>query len=291
MRVVVTGAAGLLGRVVTRRLIEQGYDVVGVDLQPLSVTRVHGISADLCDLGQVYGALVGADAVIHLGAIPAPVGRPPERVYSNNVLSTFNVFEAAASLRIQRVVYASSGSAMGFAWQHRWSEPHYLPLDENHPLLPQDCYGLSKAHGEETAAAYCRRTGGSAASLRFSTILAEDSYAQWTAAVQADPKAYAHLLWSYVDLRDAAEACLLALVAGFDGHHPLFITAADTLSPLPSTTLVDTYFPAVPRHADAHHARWSLFRIDRAATLIGYQPRYSWTLALGGPGGDEPRSV
>src|SRR5579872_1688017 len=109
MRVVVTGAAGRLGTAVVLRLWEGGFDVVGVDLRPLSTTGVRGISADLCDLGQVYGAFAGADAVIHLGAIPAPVGRPPERVYSNNVLSTFNVFEAAASLGIRRVVYASSG--------------------------------------------------------------------------------------------------------------------------------------------------------------------------------------
>jgi nucleoside-diphosphate-sugar epimerase len=293
MRVAVTGAAGSLGTAVVVRLLERGFEVVGVDIRPLSATGVREIRADLCDLGHVYGALAGVEAVIHLGAIAAPVGRPPERVYGNNVLSTFNIFEAAASLGIRRVVYASSASALGFAWQHRWSEPRYLPLDESHPLLPQDCYGLSKAQGEANAAAYCRRTGASAASLRFPSILNENSYVQLTAAVQNDPRAYAHLLWSYVDLRDAAEACLLALAAPFDGHQPLFITAADTLSTLPSATLAERFFPTVPRHALP--ARCSLLKIDRAAIVIGYQPHYSWHTVLEGLQGDmqehEPQSA
>src|SRR5260370_19292741 len=122
--------------------------------------EIRTIAADLSDLGQTYGALAGADAVIHLAAIPAPVGLPPEVVYRNNVISQFNVFEAAATLGIRRIVYASSISALGFPYQHRWSEPLYVPIDEEHPLLAQDCYALSKAHGEEVGAAFCRRAGG-----------------------------------------------------------------------------------------------------------------------------------
>src|SRR5260370_23926737 len=132
----------------------------------------------LCDLGQVCGAMAGAGAVIHLGGIPSPRGRPPELVYFNNVMSQFNVFEAAAGLPISRVVSASSISAFGFPFQHRWSEPLYLPLDEAHPLLPQDAYGLSKATGEGIAAAYCRRTDSSAASLRISTIVDDSTVPQ-----------------------------------------------------------------------------------------------------------------
>src|SRR6185312_13012772 len=142
MRVAVTGAAGRLGSATTAALLAHDHEVTAIDQTPIVIQGVRRIRADLRDLGQTYGALAGAEVVIHLAAIAAPVGLPPEVVYSTNVLSTFNVFEAAATLGIRRVVSASSVSALGFPWQHRWSEPHYLPIDEAHPLLPQDCYGL-----------------------------------------------------------------------------------------------------------------------------------------------------
>src|SRR5258707_15366682 len=99
MPVVVTGANGHLGRVVVSLLLEQGLEVVSLDK---AVARQPGASmgrVDLCDLGQVFGAMAGADAVIHLGAVPSPRGRPPELVYFNNVIRQFNVFEAGAYLR------------------------------------------------------------------------------------------------------------------------------------------------------------------------------------------------
>lgn len=286
MRVVVTGAAGRLGRAVVSLLAEQSVDLLAVDREPMPSASTPTLRADLCDLGQAYGALAGAGAIIHLAAIPAPVGHPPEEVYRTNILSTFNVFEAAATLGIRRVVYASSVSALGFPWQHRWSEPRYLPIDEAHPLLPQDCYGLSKAQGEGIAAAYALRGAGSAASLRFSTVLAGDACAPMIAGVRREPGASAQLLWSYVDLRDAARACLLALNAPFEGHVPLFITARDTTADLPSDTLLDRYFPQVPRHmppADASplSEHWSLLDGTRAWEVIGYRPEYTWRQVLG----------
>jgi len=279
MRVAVTGAGGRLGRAVMARVQESGIEAVGVDrLDP--VGQGQTIVMDLCDLGQVCGALAGTDAVIHLGAIPAPVGYPPEVVFRNNILGQFNVCEAAAILGIRRVVSASSVSALGFPWQHRWSEPLYVPIDEAHPLLPQDAYGLSKAAGEEITAAYCRRTGGSAASLRFSTIIDADGYRRFIDGVRDQPGDFARVLWSYVDLRDAAEACLFALTAPFAGHQPLFIVADDTSSDLSTHVLLERYFPAVLRRPGERQARWPLIDGTRAVEVLGYHPRYRWQAVL-----------
>ncbi len=280
MRVAVTGAAGRLGSATVAALLAQNHEVVGIDQTLIANRDVRRIRLDLRDLGQTYGALAGADVVIHLAAIAAPVGLPPELVYATNVLSTFNVFEAAATLGIRRVVSASSVSALGFPWQHRWSEPDYLPIDEAHPLIPQDCYGLSKVHGEDVAAAYCRRGAGSAASLRFSTILTQEAYEPLIARTREDPYGQAHLLWSYVDVRDAADACVLAAEAAFEGHEPLYITADDTTSELPTADLLDRCFPAVPRLPGDRSPRWSLLEISRAARVIGYRPRYRWQEVL-----------
>ncbi len=75
MRVVVTGAGGRLGRAMMTRARESGIEAVGID-RIAPVGQGETMVTDLCDLGQVCGALAGADAVIHLGAIPAPVGYP-----------------------------------------------------------------------------------------------------------------------------------------------------------------------------------------------------------------------
>ncbi len=285
MRVAVTGASGHLGRAAVAALRDREIDVVCLDRAPAAVPDARSITLDLSDLGQVFHGLAGCDAVLHLGAIPAPTGYPPEEVFRNNILGDFHVFEAAATLGIDRVVHASSVSALGFPFQHRWSEPLYVPVDEDHPLLPQDAYGLSKAAGEEIAAAYCRRGAGSAASLRFSTILSEDAYPGFIGNVHRDPAASARLLWSYVDLRDAATACALALTTAFSGHERLFITADDTASDLPTTTLLARYFPTVPRRMDSP-GRWSLLDCTRASSVLGYQPRRSWAEILAQqPGG------
>ena len=274
MYIAVTGASGRLGSAVVAALTERGHSVIEIDIRADAPSNNRRIRADLRDLGQTYGALAGAEAVIHLAAIPAPVGLPPEVVFTTNMNTTFNVFEAAATLGIRHVVYASSVSALGFPWQHRWSEPRYLPIDEDHPLLPQDCYGLSKASGEEIAAAYTRRGAGSAFSLRFSTILAPADYERHAAGARRDPGSQAHLLWSYVDLGDAADACVLAVEAAGEGHQPLYVTADDTTSDLPTDELLERYFPRVPRRDGDRPARWSLLNISRAEAVIGYKPRH-----------------
>jgi len=281
MRVVVTGANGRLGRVVVALLLAQGMEVLGVDKEIDRKAHIQQMKVDLCDLGQVFGAMDGAEAIVHLAAIPSPNGYPPEVVYINNVTSQFHVFEVAAKLGIQRVVSASSISAFGFPFQHRWSEPLYLPLDEVHPLLPQDAYGLSKANGEEIAAAYTRRTGGCAVSLRFSTVVDDTSIHHFLEYVRKTPREGAPLLWSYVHVEDVAQAFLLALTRPLEGHQIFHITSNDTLAEQPTNELLERWFPTVPRHSEAAEAYWSLIDGQRAASMLGYLPRYRWPEALG----------
>src|SRR5919112_5334423 len=107
MRVVVTGGSGFAGRAVVDHLIEHGFDVMNVDLAP-SQGPAPFLRADLVDLGQVYGCLRDAEAVVHFAAIPRPTLDVPDVVFRTNVMGTFNVLEAASTLGINRVVSASS---------------------------------------------------------------------------------------------------------------------------------------------------------------------------------------
>src|SRR5439155_6727336 len=131
-RVVVTGGSGSAGRVVVRDLLEHGAEVVSVDISESPELACEQRHADLADLGATVEALAGAEAVVHLAAIPAPGLLPDDVTYRVNTTSTYNVFSAAATLGVRRVVWASTAMVMGLPFEH--GSPAYVPLDEEHPL-------------------------------------------------------------------------------------------------------------------------------------------------------------
>jgi nucleoside-diphosphate-sugar epimerase len=274
MRVVVTGGSGLAGRAVVEILVEHRFDVTNVDLVasdgPAPFRR-----ADLENLGQVYGCLRGAEAVVHFAAIPRPTLDVPEVVFRTNVMSVFNVLEAASALGINRVVSASSVSVLGFPFFEQPFAPSYVPIDEAHPLLPQDAYALSKRIGEELADGFARRGRLSVVSLRFPWIHTPRTFAEQVRPLWADAAAGASNLWSYIDTRDVAEAVRLALTAEFGGHEACFVAAADSFMPIPSRVLVADHYPTTIIHDElADHI--SLLSSARAEALIGFHARHSW---------------
>jgi nucleoside-diphosphate-sugar epimerase len=277
MKVLVTGGSGMLGRATIRVLAERDHELVSADRRPLGGAEnlAWHRQTDLTDVGQVAGAMAGCDAVVHLGAIPAPYHHPDERVFSNNVLSTFAVLQAAALLSVRKAVVASSVSALGPAWAPTPLFPLYAPVDEEHPLLPQDPYGLSKEVDERTCAMFYRRRGMSVLALRLHRVTLPGEAQELAGQVRERPEAWARNLWGYVDVRDAANACLLGLEAEGLGFEVFNVTAADTLSEVPTEELIRRHCPGVEirRPLQGTESAWS---IRKAGRLLGYRPRHSW---------------
>ncbi len=274
MRVVVTGGSGLAGSAVVNRLVAHGYAVTNVDLVA-GYGPAPFLRADLEDLGQVFGCLRGADAVVHFAAIPRPTFDVPEVVFRTNVMAAFNVLEAASALAIRRVVLASSVSVLGFPFHDRPFSPAYVPIDEDHPRHPQDAYALSKHIGEELAVGFARRGMLDVISLRFPWIHSPETFASQVQPLWADPAAGASNLWSYVDARDVGEAVRLALSAQVHGHEAFFIAAEDSFMPIASTELVREFHPrTVIRDGLVGHA--SLISSAKAERLLAYQARHNW---------------
>lgn len=274
-KVLVTGGSGKVGRYVVKDLREHGYAVTNCDLRPAD--DLLTIRADLTELGQAYGVLEGMDAVIHLAAIPWPGEHTPEVVYRTNVLSTFNILQAACVLGVRRIALASSESALGFPFKFRDFSPRYLPIDEDHPLLAQDAYGLSKITGEELAEGFARRDPEMAiASLRFSYVIPPADFPAEVRQAQADPANNSFNLWAYVDARDVATACRLAVEKTPAGHTPFYIAAPDTLMVEPTLELVERFFPDVGRVAEGFGGRMSPLDGQRAAAMLGFTPQYTW---------------
>jgi len=270
VKVCVTGASGRAGRAVVADLLDHGYQVVSVDLvRPSAGHEV--LRADLTDYGQAVEVLTGTDAVIHLANIPAPGLSTPAVTFNQNMTMNFNVFQAAAQLRLSRVVWASSETTLGLPFD---VPPRYAPVDEDHYPVPTSTYALSKVASETVAAEIAKWSGIPFVALRFSNILGPAEYAQFP-SVWDDPMLRKWNLWGYIDERDVALSCRLALDAHVEGSQSFIIAAADTVMTRPSADLMAEVFPDVPLRGELS-GNATLLSIDRAKQVLGFVPQHSW---------------
>jgi nucleoside-diphosphate-sugar epimerase len=275
-RVVVTGGAGKAGRAVVRDLLEHGYDVVSVDmLRDPNLAEGQQLVADLADYGQTVDALRGADVVVHLAAIPAPGLKPDELTFRVNTTSTYNVFAAAALLGLSRVVWASSETTIGLPFEREL--PRYAPIDEEHPLLPESSYALSKVVSEEMARQFSRWNGIPHIGLRFSNVMEPHDYERFP-GFWDDAQLRRWNLWGYVDARDVAQSCRLALEVDLSGAEVFIIAAADTVMNRASAELMADVYPDVELREGVGEFG-TLLSIEKAR-LLGYEPAFSWRDAI-----------
>lgn len=243
-RVLVTGAAGLVGRAVVNDLRAHGIAVTALDLADSGdLPADRRVVGDAADPTVVRAALDDVDAVAHLGALASPGHGTPLEVFRSNTSGTFNVLEEAGRAGVRRVMIASSYSILGLSWAAVPGHPAYLPIDERHPLTIEDPYGLSKQADECTAQTMARRHGMAVVALRF-PFVADRAREQWRLEKTiADPGWCAADCWTYLDIRDAATATRLALTAPLTGFHAMFIAAPQILAPYATDALLTAYHP------------------------------------------------
>jgi nucleoside-diphosphate-sugar epimerase len=271
VKVVITGASGKAGRTVVRDLLDHGHDVLAVDLLAPAESPAPTLIADLTDFGQTVECLAGADAVVHLAAIPASRIHTEQATFRTNTLSTYNVFEASRLLGLSRVVWASSETILGLPFERE--QPAYAPIDEEHPPYPESSYALSKLLSEELGRQLNRWTGTPWVALRLSNIMEPDDYAHFP-AFWNDARLRRWNLWGYIDARDVAQCCRLALDADVSADH-FIVAAADTVMNRPSRELMAEVYPSVPYRATAGEYD-TLLSIDKARRLLSYEPHHSW---------------
>lgn len=285
--VVVTGGSGKAGRATIRELLAHGYTVMNVDAVPPAEPLCHFLRANLNEFGQAVECLqrmagtldrrrdpLGRPAaVVHLAGIPAPGLAPDAETFRNNMLTTYNIFSAATLAGVQRVVWASSETTYGLPLTR--TAPRFAPVTEDHPLVPESGYALAKTLCERMAEEMHRWNPGTRfTALRISNILDEGDYALFP-GFQRDTALRRWNLWSWVDARDVAQACRLAMEADVPGCDAYTIAAADTVMERPSRELMAEHFPGVPIRGElAEHG--TLLSIEKARRVLGYAPRHSW---------------
>ncbi len=279
MHVLVTGGLGGSGRWIVDELATGGHDVVCVDRIPgeSGHANVDVRRADLTDRGDVFDLCTefDPDAVVHWGAIPNPEGHAGGHVFENNVVSTYNVLDAAGRVGAD-VVWASSESAYGFPFAAEPVLPDYLPVDEAHPTRPEDPYGTSKVVGEEIAEMVVRKASVSVVSIRPSWIQYPGEYD----CKNFDPsEGGVGNFWSYVDVRDIAgvvSAAVEAAEAGaVEGHEPLLVAADENYAGRPTLDLFEDWFGEVPDDVGLNGEE-SAMSNARAKALLDWEPAHAW---------------
>jgi nucleoside-diphosphate-sugar epimerase len=274
-QVLVTGAGGRIGRAVIDRLAEEGLRTVGLSLEYRGPSQVHRrLVGDARSADDVRAALEGVDAVVHLAAIPHPSLGTPTEVFTTNVTSTFTVLAEAAAAGVRRAVIASSINASGIPMNPHPVLPAYFPIDEQLPADLADAYSLSKHADEATARMAHRAWGLETVALRFpfTATRAELLAARDRAAADAAP--HVREGWSYLDVRDAAEAVLAALRAPLAGPLVAGLAADDLLVDRDTAELLAEHAPDVPLRRPIGR-REALVDTAVARRELGFHPRHS----------------
>lgn len=219
MRIVVTGARGKVGRAVVADLLDHDHAVIATDQSPPVFERDEPgaapyVRADLTDAGAAFQVIGGADAVVHCAAIPDPQHDVATAVFANNVTAAFNVIEACVRWRVPRLVNVSSETVPGMTFAQRPFDPVYFPIDEDHPVRPQDPYAVGKHFAEQLCDAAVRRSDLRCISIRPTWVQDDASYERnlgpmLRAAQAGHPEATTNG-WSYIDATDLAQAVRLA---------------------------------------------------------------------------------
>ena len=283
MRVLVTGARGKVGRATVTALTGAGHDVRATDLSPPVFERPEPgepeyVQADLADAGDAFAVVRGAEAVVHAAAIPEPTRNPPHVVFHNNLMATFNALEAAIRFGVPRFVNISSETVPGFFFAERGFLPDYVPVDEEHPIRPQDPYATAKFFGELLMDAAIRRSDIRCISIRPCWVQHEGNYERnlgpWVRELPAD---LAPNFLSYIDVYDLADAIVLATESDLSGHEVFYIASPDTVGNRDLEEIVRRYYGdeiEVRRPLPREDAGY--ISIEKARRMLGYAPTRSW---------------
>jgi nucleoside-diphosphate-sugar epimerase len=275
--IVVTGAAGRLGRRVVRDLLDREIEVLATDQVAADDLSTEFLLGDLLDTKMVERLLKGAEGIIHMGAIPGPLRADGRVIFDNNVQSTFNVMMSAAEMGLRRVVFSSSAFGMGWAHDGAAFVPLYLPLDEEHPMMPFEPYGLSKQVGEDIGKMIARNSTTTVVSLRFTNVVSPEGQEEfpWPAPTPQNPLTL--VMWAYADPRDVAQAHVRALDADIEGHEAFMIAQPSSRFKEPTLDLIRDNFGNSVEIRGQLQGTACVISTEKAQRMLGWRPRYDWT--------------
>ena len=293
MRLLFTGGSGKAGKHCIDYLRDQGHTILNVDLIDLGHDSVQTRLADITDAGQIFDVMSSYanyheldlgqgvpkfDAVIHFAAIPRLMMTSDNECYRVNTLGTYNVLDAAIKFGIPKVIFASSETTYGVCFADGEVKPDYLPIDENHPTIPQDSYAMSKVVNEATAKSFQRRSGIDIYGLRINNVIEPHEYKEKFPAYMENPDLRRRNIFSYIDARDLGQMVQKCLDTDGLGYEVFNVSNDDHSVGLSSEELIETYYQGV--EIKTPKVPESFYTNEKAKQLLGFQPCHSWRAYL-----------
>jgi len=293
MRILFTGGSGKAGRHACAYLRDQGHRVVNFDRVPLGMDGVDDRLGDMTDLGQVYDVMnsyagfdelvpgtgvPSFDAVVHFAAVPRILVTGDAECYRTNTLGTYNVIDAALKMGVRKIIFASSETTYGMCFADGERKPEYLPIDEEHPVIPEDSYAMSKVCNEVTARSFQRRSGADIYGLRINNVIEPHEYVENFPAYMTDPDLRLRNIFAYIDARDLGHMVQCCLDTDGLGFEMFNVSNDDHSVALDTDELVARYYQDVPV-ADMG-PRETFYSNAKAKRMVGFKPAHAWRMYL-----------
>ncbi len=299
MRIFFTGGAGKAGKVVVPYLLERGHRVVNIDLVPLDHPGVDNLIVDITDSGQVFNAMTSYanfdelvpgtgvpkfDAVVHFAAVPRILINPDNETFRVNAMGTYNVIEAAVKLGVPKIVFASSETTYGVCFADGERKPEYIPVDEDHPVVPEDSYAMSKVVNEATGRSFQRRSGADIYGIRINNVIAPEQYQSDFPEWLANPDMRRRNIFAYIDARDLGQMVDRMLKTDGLGFEIFNASNDDNSVALSAAEIAARYYDGVrqTREMGEHE---TFYDNSKAKRLLGFDPQHSWRDVLDDPNG------
>ena len=267
-RVLVTGAAGRLGRAVASRFHREGFDLLATDIVDASDVPYRFVHADLLDHARALDVLEDIDVLLHLGNHPGIGATPPQLVFNDNVSMNENMFQGAAERGVGKIVFASTLQLIGSHIDRRTvinepSDPGY-PLNETTAPDPSNVYALSKTVSEVMLRYYAERCGIDCIALRFPLL----HYSEDRVRVSSGEERPNDILEGFTGLsyQDAAELFLAVVRTDLPGYRVYMPGAAHRHRDLALGELISTHYPDVPATTQ------DLIDVSTIIAETGWQP-------------------
>ena len=288
MRIFFTGGSGKAGKYAVQHLRDAGHTVTNID--QLAEAEGRALQVDLTDAGQVLDAMhayadfdelepgtgvPSYDAVVHFAAVPRIMLVPDGETFRNNTMSTYNVLNAAAKLGIPKVIFASSETTYGICFHDGEKKPDYIPIDEEHPTVPQDSYAMSKVVNEATARSFQARTGADIYGLRINNVIEPHEYEENFPAFMENPALRRRNIFAYIDARDLAQMVECCLKTDGLGYEVFNVSNDDMSVNLTTDEVIERFYQGVPQKREMGPDE-TFYANDKAKRLVGFQPQHSW---------------
>lgn len=297
MRILFTGGSGKAGRHVIRYLLDQGHRVLNVDLVPCELPGLDNLLADITDSGQMFNATSAYanfeelepgtgvprfDAVVHFAAVPRILLRPDNETFRVNTLGTYNVIDAAVKSGIRKIIFASSETTYGICFADGERQPDYLPVDEEHPVVPQDSYAMSKVVNEVTARSFQARSGFDIYGIRINNVIEPHEYEQNFPAYFKNPDQRRRNIFAYIDARDLGQMVDRCLKTDGLGYQIFNASNDDHSVNLTTCEIAERYYQGVEMRRDMGKYE-TFYANDKAKNMLKFAQKHNWRLYVKDP--------